>query len=323
MTTAVALKAIETMPPLDAATAGQQIAAILASVQGNANVNRDEVNAIITARFSGLIDTVQDMMNQANKPTRVVVENKQTDMTINVGLQHKSFPDLLRACTARTHDGHHINIWIHGPAGTGKTTAAKNVAKSLGAQFQFNGALSTEYELMGFIDAAGKYHRTAFREVFENGGVYLFDEVDSSLPKAVLAFNAALANGECRFPDGMVNRHHDAIILAGANTTGNGASTDYTARIKQDVAFVDRWVFLEWLIDEALETALATNKDWCEIVQAYRVKLKEREIRGHMITPRATFYGESLLSAGLNLEMVKKMVLRKGLSNEQWSKLCQ
>src|SRR5690606_7558053 len=93
-----------------------------------------------------------------------------------------------------------VNVWLAGPAGSGKTTAAEQVAKALKLKFYFNGAIDTEYKLSGFVDAHGRIVSTAFREAYTNGGVYLFDEVDASLPSATLAFNAALANGQCDFP---------------------------------------------------------------------------------------------------------------------------
>lgn len=55
----------------------------------------------------------------------------------NVGTQHRQFEQLLRACSARDHCGNRLNIWLAGPAGAGKTTAAENVAKALGLAFHF------------------------------------------------------------------------------------------------------------------------------------------------------------------------------------------
>ncbi len=322
MTPAI-LKAVESTSPLDAQTAGQQIAAILASVQGNASVNRDEVNALITTRFSGLLDTVQDMLNQATKPNHVVVTNSVTGevKVKDCGIVHKNFEKLLKMSSARDQNGNRLNIWLYGPAGTGKTTSAHKIADALALPFYANGALSTSYELMGFVDAGGTYHRTVFREAFEHGGVYLFDEIDSSTPVAIQAFNAALANGMCAFPDGMIKRHPDCVVIAGGNTAGDGATSDYSTRVKLDRAAKDRWTFQDWPIDEDLELAVTPNQEWTKIVQAMRKRAHERELRGHLITPRASFYGAALLAAGLSLDDVKNSVLRKGLSEDQWNQL--
>jgi cobaltochelatase CobS len=310
------------LPGHDAVAAGQQIAAILAGLTKQAApIDEAAVKGIVAAQVSGLLVTVQEMLDKITKPTRVIVGNTTTATTVDCGICHKNFPTLLKACSARTSDGHHLNIWLRGPAGSGKTTAAHKAADALGLKFYFNGAISTEYELMGFIDAAGNYHRTQFRDAFEHGGVYLFDEVDSSNASAVLRFQAALANGVCPFPDGMVTRHADCVILAGANTNGNGATTDYNGRFKMDKAFLDRFVDMEWPIDEALESAITPNAEWTKKCQDMRKAIATRGLKNHMVTPRASIYGAALLAAGLPEELVTDMVLRKGLSDEQWGQI--
>lgn len=298
-------------------------------------IDESKIHAIMDARAQDYVDSILEATNKRfaaydekidglQFPVTVHVLKTETKAVVDLGHQHKNFATLLKMSQAKTRDGNRLNIWLKGPAGSGKTTAAKKVSEALGLQFQFNGAISTEYELMGFFkDASGTYHRTAFREVFEHGGVYLFDEVDSSLPKAVLAFNAALANGKCRFPDAMMTRHADAVIIAGANTAGNGANSDYVGRMKQDLAFLNRFVMLDWPLDEALEKALAANKDWCRKVQRFRSNAQKRSIKGHIISPRATFYGEALLAQGLDEEIVEQAVLRGALTDDQWGQLCQ
>lgn len=280
----------------------------------------EDENESIRAHYDKISETLDAKIASLKAPTIVHVVNTETATTRDMGIQHKNFPILLKAGQARTKDGHKLNIWLKGPAGSGKTTAAKHLAKALELPFQFNGAIATEFDLMGYKDAHGTYHTTAFREIFEKGGVYLFDEVDSSMPKAVLAFNAALANGVCRFPDGMIERHKDCLVLAGANTMGDGATNDY-ARQKQDKAFLDRFVPMEWPLDENLETALASNSEWCTRVQHTRQKVADRSIKGHMISPRATFYGEALLAAGIGIDEVEKMCLKKGLTDESWEQV--
>lgn len=236
----------------------------------------------------------------------------------NIGTQHRQFEQLLRACSARDHSGNRLNIWLAGPAGSGKTTAAENVAKALGLAFHFNGAIDNEYKLLGFTDANGRIVSRPFRDAYQNGGVYLFDEVDRSLPGALLAFNAALANGVCDFPDGTIARHPDCVIIAAGNTWGLGGTTQYVGAMKQDAAFVDRFAFLLWDIDEALETAACTDAGWCRYVQAIRAKVITNGVQGMMVSPRASFIGASLLAAGIDRDTVIAMTLRKGMSAEQW-----
>lgn len=256
---------------------------------------------------------------QGSAVTRVVVERPNVEPR-DCGVQHCNFPILLRACNARTPDGHRLNVWLVGPAGSGKTTAAVEVAKALGLAFWSNGALASKYELLGFADANGRTHRTPFREAWEFGGVFLWDEIDGSDNNAVLAFNQGLANGVIPFPDGMVPRHPDCVILAGANSS-NGGTANYNGRIRQDGAFLDRFVYLEWPLDEALETAIAPDAAWCKRVQAVRATAASRGVQGHLVTPRATVYGAALLAAGLDQATVETMVLRKALTDDQWAQV--
>lgn len=253
------------------------------------------------------------------KQHEIVVVDGATGERRAIGAQHRQFEQLLRACAARDHAGHRLNIWLAGPAGSGKTTAAENVAKALGLPFHFNGAIDNEYKLLGFTDANGKIVSRPFREAYQNGGVYLFDEVDRSLPGALLAFNAALANGQCDFPDGTISRHPDCAIIAAGNTWGLGGTTQYVGAMKQDAAFTDRFAFLQWDTDETLEMNACPDSGWCGYVQHVRKRVREAGVQGIIVSPRASFIGASLLAAGLDRDTVIAMTLRKGMSADQWA----
>lgn len=309
-----------------------QLAELLAKMTSNASVNPDQVREICDARASQYVDNILDATNKRlaeyetkidalKLPTVVHVLKAESKEVKNIGVQHHNFPKLLKACQAREASGNRMNIWLHGPAGTGKTHAAHAVADALELPFQANGTLLTEHALSGFIDAGGKYHRTAFREIFEHGGVYLGDEYDVWCPKAAMWLQSALANGYTRFPDGMIKRHTDCVIIFGANTVGKGATSEYSTRNKVDDANGNRVVYLEWPLDEALETAISPNPKWTKHVQAFRKKVANRKLKGHMITPRQSMQGAALLDAGLDWDDVETMVLRRGLSDEQWSGL--
>lgn len=240
---------------------------------------------------------------------------------ISMGVQHNQFPTLLKMCNARLRDGSRLNIWVHGPSGTGKTSAARNVAKALSLPFHYNGALATQYQLMGYNDANGRYVTTEFRQAYEFGGVYLFDEIDASMPDALLALNGALANGICPFPDKIVPRHPDCIILAGANTSGTGATMEYVGRMKQDAALTDRFVFLDWPIDLALESAICANQEWLDKVRKAREGIEREGIKNHKVTSRAALFGEALLAAGVDLKAVEHATLKKGLTDAMYNNM--
>ena len=245
-----------------------------------------------------------------------------------VGTQHRAFGDLVTMLVAG------CNVYLAGPAGTGKTTGARNAATALSKMwgrevpFYFNGAIDSEHKLLGFTDAQGRVVCRPFREAFTKGGVYLFDEVDASLAGALLAFNAALANNHCDFPDGCLEKHPDFRCIAAANTWGFGATHDYVGRAKLDEAFRDRFAMLNWDTDEALERHIAlTNIEdenlgskWITYVQQCRSKAKTSGIRC-VISPRASIYGCALLNVGQAWDKVSESCVRKGMPEESWKQI--
>lgn len=277
--------------------------AIASALQGRitAGVDAEQVRAIAREVFAEEMGLPRPI--EVRMPDRAGV---------NVGVQHRQFPEVLQTLTACGQ------VWLAGPAGSGKTTIAEACAKALNLPFHFNGAIDSPYKLAGFIDAQGRIIRPAFREAYEHGGVYLFDEVDASLPSAVLAFNAAMANGKYDFPDGTVERHKDFYCIAAANTFGLGAADDYVGRMKQDAAFLDRFPSILLDYDEELEAAIAGNRDWVTYVQSCRRAAKARGLRV-VISPRASIFGSRLLAAGMPRERVEEITIRKGMSAEHWA----
>lgn len=261
-----------------------------------------------------------DALESSKSLTVNLVAGKQKTST-NLGLVHEKFEQLLKCASATTANGR-LNIWLSGEAGSGKTTAATQVAKALNLPFYFNGAIDSEYSLSGFIDAQGRIVSKPFREAYSSGGIFLFDEIDASMPSALLAFNAALSNNMYAFPDKIVYRHKDCVILAGANTHGQGASSHYVGRNRQDGAFLDRFVYINWNTDEDLEINTSPNKEWTLFCQRVRSNVKNKGITA-LITPRSSYYGATLLELGLPVSTVMDMVLRKGMTNEVWSQAIQ
>jgi cobaltochelatase CobS len=225
---------------------------------------------------------------------------------------------LLRAITARDTSGARLNVWIAGPAGSGKTYAAKQAAAALGLDFGFHGSMSMPHELLGFVDAGGVYRATVFVRLFMAGGVCLLDEIDAGSDDARLAINAALANGLLSLPDGrIVDRHPDFVCIAAANTWGQGATADYVGRAKIDAATLSRFpVKLAWEYDAALETAMCGNPDWAARVQAARKRAAAAGVK-HQIDPRHSMAGAALLAAGFDVDTVAGMTYLAGLAPAQ------
>jgi hypothetical protein len=171
------------------------------------SVDADQVREIVDATIREKADAIAKDLKKLMWPvTRVQLIAPSGETRDVDGPVHPNFPLLLRMAQARDTDGYHINIFLSGEASSGKTTACKLLAKAIDRKWYFNGAISMPHEMLGFIDAAGNYHRTPFRDAYEHGGVYTFDEVDRSDPTALLAINPHLANGVATFPDGQIKR---------------------------------------------------------------------------------------------------------------------
>jgi MoxR-like ATPase len=219
--------------------------------------------------------------------------------------RHKMFPALLRTCKAR------VNAMLVGPAGSGKTSAASQVAQELGLPFYAIsvGGQTTQAQIIGYMDAGGTYRPTVFRFAYEKGGVFLLDEVDAGNANVLTVLNAALANSEYAFPNGMVKRHADFVCVAAANTWGQGADRQYVGRNQLDAATLDRFMGkVFWNYDEATEAAWAGNADWTRRVQRIRAAVSGLKVRV-MVTPRASIEGAKLLNAGFSRSEVEDMTI--------------
>ncbi len=283
-----------------------------------------------------VLDLIQ---THGGRPAHVTIDLTAPGVTLSGdAIMHHKFPLLAAAVAAR------VNVMLVGPAGSGKTTAAVKAAQALGLPFYGTGAINSEYKLTGFIDAQGRIVSTAFRKAFEHGGVFLFDEIDASLPGALLAFNAALANDWMDFPDANVKRHDDFRVIAGANTFGTGADRQYVGRNQLDAASLDRYAVIDWNYDEALEASLlglpapkgapcpadilpreeeevrGLAARWIDRVRKVRGAVSDLKVR-HVVSPRATINGTKLLAAGWDWHSVEEAVIWKGLDKDTKAKV--
>lgn len=207
------------------------------------------------------------------------------------------------------------NVWLVGPAGSGKSKCIELQAAELQIPYYCPpiGRETTASQLMGYFNAVGNYVRTPLREAVENGGVVHFEEFDFASPAVGTATNAVAANDYVGFPDQVVKKHPDFVLLASANTFGTGANAQYIGSTGLNAATLDRFVFLEFPYDEKMERRLAPDKKWCYYVQSIRAKVNHLALK-HIISPRATILGgKMVLSKQFSWEEIEKTVLWKGL----------
>jgi hypothetical protein len=274
---------------------------------GTAKVDMDAVIKAVTSNLDARLPRKVEIVMQA--PSGKFAKVK--------GPVHSQFEHLAKAASVRLPQGYAPGIFLQGEASSGKTTGARMLAEALGLKWHFNGAISFPHEMLGFIDGAGKYHRTPFREAFEHGGVYTFDEVDRSDPVALLAVNPHLANGLATFPDKQIKRHRDCIIVCTANTWGLGADANYSGATKLDAAFLSRFpVRISWDIDPELESAIVANQEWLARVRAARARARAVGLKV-LIDTRAAQAGAALIQAGYSSDEAAAMTYLANLKPEQ------
>jgi cobaltochelatase CobS len=214
------------------------------------------------------------------------------------------------------------NILMVGPAGSGKTTLAKSAAKALDLDFGFISLSAgiTETHLFGRVlpqaDGTWGYVPSRFVQVYENGGVFLLDEIDAADSNVMVAVNAALANGVLANPvNGKVHvRHKDCIILAAANTWGRGGDQQYVGRNQLDAATLDRFVLSTVLVNydtdlekQVVEGTLTEGQAaellaWADIL---RSKIAECRLR-RIASTRLVFNAMRAMATGRTLADVKR-----------------
>ena len=208
-----------------------------------------------------------------------------------------------------------LNVALVGPAGTGKSFLAAQVAKELSRKLYVNGALMSKYDLIGFIDAGGKYHETPAYVAFTTGGIHLFDEYDASSPEAIVAYNAMTDDQPFfTFPCGQVEKHASYTAICTLNTWGQGATADYVGRFKQDGAAMARLVKVFIDYDVTLEKRLGP-KDIVQRVHNLREAVNQLGIR-HIVSTRKIIFASKARAKGVSKAEIDRDILFAGLDDE-------
>lgn len=148
-----------------------------------------------------------------------------------------------------------IPVLLTGEKGSGKTTLAKQVSEHLELPFYSISMTrqTTLSHLLGFNNVNGIYIPSQLREVVENGGVFLLDEIDAGDANVLLCLNT-IENGFVSFPDGIVELHENFRLMATANPQDE--HHHYTGRTKLDAATLDRFDEINVDRDDKLEQSL-------------------------------------------------------------------
>jgi len=250
-------------------------------ILGDGAMSRDEIQAMI-----------QTTIHAQHKP-KLTVEIKTADTTKSIeGHFHKAFAYALKLANSR------VNILLIGPSGSGKTHLAEQVAKALDLPFasiSITAGISESQLLGGLlpVEEGGRfsYTESSFIHAYENGGVFLLDELDSADPNTILSLNKALSGNAfhlpARFGDEQIKRHKNFICIGAINTMLKGADHQYSGRERQDEALVDRFKFGRMKLD--YDTDLERQIIHPSVVEwghGVRKVIKEKNLAGRNISTR-------------------------------------
>ena len=148
----------------------------------------------------------------------------------------------------------------------------------------------SEGQLLGRLLPVGdggqfEYVRSEFVRCYEEGGVFLFDEIDAADSNTLLVLNAALANGRMalsnRPENPVANKHPDFVCIAAANTFGTGADRQYVGRSHLDESTLDRFRIgqIEMDYDAEVEATLCPDDALRTRLQGYRQAVQRNRMR--------------------------------------------
>lgn len=241
-------------------------------------------------------------------PQKLTIVHKDIEYD-KTGIFHKMFDKVLKLVDMN------LPVMLTGGAGAGKNFMLEQVSNALGLDFYYTSTITQEYKLTGFIDGGGKYHETEFYKAFTQGGVFMLDEIDASIPECLVILNGAIANGYFDFPTGREIANENFRVVCAGNTVGLGADLVYTGRNVLDGATLDRFVLVEIDYDSRIEENLCQDEDLRNFLYDVRHSVKVNHIN-HIVGMRCFKYAYQLLMNDFDKEFIVKSVILKGLQQD-------
>ena len=274
-----------------------------------AQMKTEEIQQSVVANLRKTIDDyIFETYGKIEKRVTLVSEFGRKELP---GVQHSKFETVLKFVA------NDEPVFLTGPAGSGKNVICKQVADALGLDFYFTNAVTQEYKLTGFTDANGIFHESQFYKAFVNGGLFMLDEMDASIPEVLIILNAAIANRYFDFPApiGKVGAHSNFRVIAAGNTLGHGADNEYVGRNTLDAASLDRFAMIRIDYDERIENNVAGGNT--ELVSFCRSFRKAAEKAGLQIVVSYRAIGRmAKMVSLLPLDEVLESCLIKGLEKD-------
>lgn len=241
----------------------------------------DAFDVVVAQAVAKAVDQVYQQMLQLVKKSqnsRVVAAVKINDGPIaKIDGMHPLVPEVVGLTEGLAQVGS-IPLLV-GPAGSGKTLIAEQVAQALGLPFShlcFTAGASETW-LFGRQTPNG-FVVGEFANAYANGGVFLADEIDAADANLLLCLNTAIANGHLYNPISgqLIKRHPKFRMIAAANTVGKGGDGQYTGRCRLDGATLNRTVCVPVEYRKDIEEAMAgEDTDCLELIWKMRAHVEK------------------------------------------------
>lgn len=233
----------------------EQVANIFANLQSDAyNKGYKAATDEAAAKIDDLTAQVEELKNRPTTSGTVIniTVNGETRQAQIKGIVNPKFARIMK------YLANGENVYMYGPAGTGKNVTAKQCAEALDMPIFYNNTIYTKYDLCGYMDANGQYVPTTFYNFMKSPkGLYFMDEYDNSQSSALVCFNDVLEDKKYTFPNGetlYLDENHK--IIAAGNTNGQGATEEYNDRYQMDESNRSRFMFVSVTYDPAVEKSI-------------------------------------------------------------------
>jgi MoxR-like ATPase len=224
---------------------------------------------------------------------------------------------------------------VFGPAGSGKSRLAKEVAKDLGKEFHtlsFSGGLrySQVFGSQTLKDSNTEWTPAPLLNWVQTACMILLDEIFSADPEVLLGLNSILEadTRSISTPIGVIKVHPECLFIAAANSNGRQQSRQYTGAVRSDDSLLDRLIppfYMDY--DERVEEKIAkrmvdemTATHLVGTLQRFRKLVKENGVPFDPST-RRLIGACKLVNAGFETAEAFRMSFMETLSQAEAAKV--
>lgn len=175
-------------------------------------------------------------------------------------------------------------MFLAGPAGVGKTNLVKTIAEVCGIPLHIVTSPQMSTDITGFVDAHGNFVDTEFTRGCRGTerNIILIEEMDRSMPDALIPMNSAIANGLLgSLGAGTIEVNPNVIFMATGNTNGLGQTDEFNTAQQLDGSTLSRFVtvWIDWVHSTAISIADG-NAELVEFAEDYRQAHDKAKIHG-------------------------------------------